>query len=76
MARKVDYSKKIDKIKLQLDGLCNTINNQFDDSSEESTPVVQKFKISDIDFEQEDIQSLLKIQSKISRIINKKFKAQ
>lgn len=76
MARKVDYSKKIDKIKLQLDELCNTINNQFDDSSEESTPVVQKFKISDIDFEQEDIQSLLKIQSKISRIINKKFKAQ
>lgn len=76
MARKVDYSKKIDKIKLQLDELCNTINNQFDDSSEESTPVVQKFKISDIDFEQEDIQSLLKIQSKISRIINKKFNAQ
>lgn len=76
MARKVDYSKKIDKIKLQLDELCNTINNQFDDSSEESTPVVQKFKISDIDFEHEDIQSLLKIQSKISRIINKKFNAQ
>lgn len=75
MARKVDYTKKIEKIKLQLDELCNTIN-QSDDNSEESTPVVQKFKISDIDFEQEDIQSLLKIQSKISRIINKKFKAQ
>lgn len=73
MARKVDYTKKIEKIKLQLDELCNTIS---DDNSEESTPVVQKFKISDIDFEQEDIQSLLKIQSKISRIINKKFKAQ
>lgn len=75
MARKVDYTKKIEKIKLQLDELCNTIN-QSDDNSEDSTPVVQKFKISDIDFEQEDIQSLLKIQSKISRIINKKFKAQ
>lgn len=74
MARKVDYTKKIEKIKLQLDELCNTIN-QSNDNSEESAPVAQ-FKISDIDFEQEDIQSLLKIQSKISRIINKKFKAQ
>lgn len=76
MARKVDYIKKIEKIKLQLDELSNAINlNQTDYNSDEA-PVIQKIKASDIDFEKEDIQSLLKIQSKISRAISKKIKAQ
>lgn len=44
MARKVDYTKKIEKIKLQLDELSNAINlNQADDNSNEA-PVVQKLK--------------------------------
>lgn len=75
MARTVDYAKKIEKIKLQLDELSNVIvSNQTDDNSDEDIPVVQKIKLSDIDFEQEDIKKLLRIQSKISSIISKKLK--
>lgn len=75
MARTVDYAKKIEKIKLQLDELSNVIvSNQTDDNSDKDIPVVQKIKLSDIDFEQEDIKKLLRIQSKISSIISKKLK--
>lgn len=75
MARTVDYAKKIEKIKLQLDELSNVIvPNQTDDNSDGDTSVVQKIKLSDIDFEQEDIKKLLRIQSKISSIISKKLK--
>lgn len=77
MARTVDYVKKIEKIKVQLDELSNVIDyNQTGDKSNESTPVVRKMKISDIDLEQEDIKTLLKVQSKISNIISKKLKDQ
>lgn len=77
MARTVDYVKKIEKIKVQLDELSNIIDyNQTGDKSNESTPVVRKMKISDIDLEQEDIKTLLKVQSKISKIISKKLKDQ
>lgn len=76
MARKVDYIKKIEKVKLQLDELSNAIKlNRTDDNSDE-TPVVQRIKVSNIDFEKEDIQSLLRIQSKISRTISEKIKNQ
>lgn len=77
MARTVDYTKKIEKIKVQLDELSNVIDsNQTGDKPNESTPVVHKMKISDIDLEQEDIKTLLKVQSKISKIISKKLKDQ
>lgn len=71
MARKVNYTKKVDKIKAQLDELVEEINK------DRNTPViedVQKTKISEIDFENESLESLMKIQSRLVREISRKFK--
>ena len=54
MARTVNYSKKIGKIKAQLDELVKDIEN----GSKKGEEVVEqktKTKISDIDFETEDL---------------------
>ena len=58
MARKVNYSKRIGKIKAQLDELVNDIENGSKKETEEV--VEQKVKISDIDFENEDVATLMK----------------
>lgn len=71
MARKVNYSKKIEKIKAQLDELVNDIENG---SKKEEVVVEQKIKISDIDFENEDLATLMKIQTRLVRAINLKMK--
>lgn len=71
MARKVNYTKKVDKIKAQLDELVEEINK------DRNTPViedVQKTKISEIDFENESLESLMRIQSRLVREISRKFK--
>ena len=70
MARKVNYSKKIEKIKAQLDELSAEIENG---SKKEEEVVEQKVKISDIDFESEELASLMKIQSRLTRAIKAKI---
>ena len=71
MARKVNYSKKIEKIKAQLDELVNDIENG---SKKEEVVIEQKIKISDIDFENEDLATLMKIQTRLVRATNLKMK--
>ena len=71
MARKVNYSKKIEKIKTQLDELVNDIENG---SKKEEDVIEQKIKISDIDFENEELATLMKIQTRLVRAINLKMK--
>ena len=73
MARTVNYSKKIGKIKAQLDELVKDIEN----GSKKGEEVVEqktKIKISDIDFETEDLATLMKIQTRLVRAINAKMK--
>ena len=72
MARTVNYSKKIGKIKAQLDELVKDIEN----GSKKGEEVVEqktKTKISDIDFETEDLATLMKIQTRLVRAINAKI---
>lgn len=71
MARKVNFSRKIEKIKTQLDELSAEIEN---DSQKEEVVVEQKIKISDIDFEGEELATLLKIQNRLMRVIQAKIK--
>lgn len=70
MARTVDYSKKAEKIKEQVDELVQEL------MSAKSAPVVMKrsLKASDIDFEGEDIKTLQQLQARIARIILDKSK--
>ena len=70
MARKVNYSKKIEKIKAQLDELSAEIKNG---SNKEEVVVEQKVKISDIDFDGEELATLIKIQSRLMRAIKAKI---
>ncbi|WP_455640668.1 hypothetical protein [Parabacteroides sp.] len=71
MARKVNLSKKIEKIKAQLDELSAEIANG---SQKEEVVVEQKIKISDIDFEGEELATLIKIQNRLMRVIQAKIK--
>ena len=71
MARKVNYSKKIEKIKTQLDELVNDIENG---SKKEEVVIEQKNIITHIDFENEDLATLMKIQTRLVRAINLKMK--
>lgn len=71
MARKVNYSKKVEKIKDQLDELVAEIENS---SNKEEAVVEQKIKISDIDFENEELSTLMKIQTRLMRVIQTKIK--
>lgn len=71
MARKVNYSKKIEKIKAQLDELSAEIKNG---AKNEEAAVEQKLKISDIDFDSEEVSTLMKIQARLLRVIQVKLK--
>ena len=74
MARKVNYSKKIEKIKSQLDELNESIN-----SNQDETPISEidssdlKIKLSDIDLEKENNESLIKLQRRIIKILNNRL---
>ena len=58
MARTVDYSKKAEKIKEQVDELVQEL------MAAKSAPVVSKrsLKVADINFENEDVNTLMQIQ--------------
>ena len=70
MARTVDYALKGEKIKRQVDELVNELKSM------KSAPVVVKGtpKISDIDFESEDIKTLQQLQVRLAKIILEKSK--
>lgn len=70
MARTVDYSKKAEKIKEQVDELVQELR------AAKSAPVVLKrsLKVADIDFESEDVNTLMQIQARLARIILEKSK--
>lgn len=73
MARKVDYAKRGQKIKAALDEFIQDVladNNEVEDAVE--TP--KKVKVIDIDFDGEDTQTLLKLQSRLTRIISRRLK--
>lgn len=71
MARTVNYVRKIEKIKEQLDELSVEMVNC---TKREPRVVVQKIKVSDIDFESEDLSTLVKIQNRLMRVIQTKIK--
>lgn len=71
MGRTVNYSKKVEKIKAQLDELVVEIENG---SKKDEAAEVQKIKISDIDFESESLPTLMKIQARLMRVIQAKYK--
>lgn len=73
MARKVNYSKKVEKIKSQIDELVIELMNNS--RKEEEVVEEQKIKISDIDFENEELSTLMKIQSRLVRVIQAKIKS-
>ena len=70
MARTVDYAKKAEKIKEQVDELTAEL------MSLKAAPIVTKrsLKASDIDFESEDLSTLLQIQARLARVILEKSK--
>ena len=68
MARTVDYSKKAEKIKEQV--LVQEL------MAAKSAPVVSKrsLKVADINFENEDVNTLMQIQARLARVILEKSK--
>ena len=68
MARTVDYSKKAEKIKEQVDELVQEL------MAAKSAPVVSKrsLKVADINFENEDVNTLMQIQARLARVILEK----
>lgn len=73
MARKVNYSKKIEKIKAQLDELGATINSESDNTTTEVESPELKIKLSDIDLGKEDNASLIKLQKRIIKELNNRL---
>lgn len=69
MARTVNYAKRAEKIKDQIDWLVKEM-------SAEKTVVApkEKIKLSDINFENLDVMTLMQIQAKISKVILEKSK--
>lgn len=72
MARRVNYEKRGEKIKAMIDELI--VDLGVDTSAPEVEEVSKKIKISDIDFEGEDIAVLMKIQGRLMRVIQNRIK--
>ena len=70
MARTVNYQNRADKIKKLIDDLVKEMATP-------SAPVTEKkekLKLSQIDFENEDLVTLMQIQARLSRIILERSK--
>ena len=77
MARTINYSKKIEKIKSQLDELGAVISSVQGNSNDAENPLpVFNIKVLDLDLEKESTKDLMKLQTKIVRIINQRLKQQ
>lgn len=73
MARKVNYPKKIENIKSMLDELGEIFTTSQKEQEDGNESTIQKFRLSDIDLEQEETKTLIKLQAKIARIISKRL---
>lgn len=65
MARKVNFSKRGEKIKELIDELVNEITS--DKVVDE--PIGRKLRLSEIDFEDQDLNTLIQVQARLSRLI-------
>lgn len=65
MARTVNFEKRADKIKEQVDDLVR----EMTEARTIHAPAKEKIKLIDIDFESTDIVTLMQVQARISRII-------
>ena len=70
MARTVNYSKRVERIKEQLDELVSELEN----NSKAKAATKEKIKLSEIDFDNVEVVTLMQIQARISRIILEKSK--
>ena len=68
MARTVDYSKKAEKIKEQVDELVQEL------MAAKSAPVVSKRSLKVADINYEDVNTLMQIQARLARVILEKSK--
>lgn len=71
MARTVNFNKRAEKIKDSIDELMKEMMAQ---SANEPSTKKEKIKLSYIDFEDLDLNTLIQIQARISRIILEKSK--
>lgn len=70
MARTVNYSKRVERIKEQLDELVSELENNVNAKA----ATKEKIKLSEIDFDNVEVVTLMQIQARISRIILEKSK--
>lgn len=70
MARTVDYPKRAEKIKNQIDELVTELLAERSIIS----PSKRKIKPADVDFENEDVMTLMQLQARLGRIILEKSK--
>lgn len=70
MARTVDYPKRAEKIKNQIDELVTELLAERSIVS----PSKRKIKATDVDFENEDVMTLMQLQARLGRIILEKSK--
>lgn len=70
MGRNTDYSKKVDRIKIRIDQLVEELI-AAKEQAEKSKP---KLRISEINFEEEELGTLLQLQAKLSKVILDKSK--
>lgn len=70
MARTVNFFKRAEKIKEQIDELVNELGS----NKATVEPTKGKLKLSEIDFEGEEVMTLMQVQARLSRIILEKSK--
>ena len=70
MARTVNYSKRVERIKEQLDELVSELEN----NANAKAATKEKIKLSEIDFDNVEVVTLMQIQARISRNILEKSK--
>lgn len=70
MARTIDYARKAEKIKEQIDELLN----ELESVKAASSATKKSLRISDLDLDNENIRTLQILQARIARIILEKSK--
>lgn len=70
MARTVNFAKRAEKIKEQVDDLVK----EMSETRIIHVPTKEKFKLSDINFDELDVVSLMQIQARLSKVILDKSK--
>lgn len=71
MARTVNFNLRAEKIKEQVDYLVK----EMSETRIVHVPTKEKLKLSDINFDEMDVVTLMQIQARLSRVILEKSKA-